>query len=211
MHCQNRTPYDLMWLGNTYQLLTCLRQAGEHPCVPSVLNAWTGHDKPLNPPWYDLSGYVTNEVGSKDGDFALSYAERTETSPVKVVILLYRKQPKGWAWRKAGTIKPLMDSSGKVVAYPSPINWLWDGRLAYAMVYLGQDPQHIEEVELWRCRKDGSRQDKWLSLPGAQPPDETPTTEVPKWVSVSANGKRVAFLRKDKVFVFEAEELAEAQ
>jgi len=195
-------PGSITWAGNGDQLLIDLKGAGEKPSRWSLVNIWNGKSTPCREPCFETnefgalhdlatstSGDIAAEVGLTEGPYA-GHGE----------IIIFHKQAPKRAWQQTGAIHPMTDSAGKVIACPKLVNWLFDGRLVYAMIYT----QGAKPVALWRCRADGSSASQWLELPDAQP---RPGYAITQWLTVSGNGKRVAFLREDKIFVFDASEM----
>lgn len=199
-------PGNMTWAGNTDRLLIDLKEAGEQPSRWSIVNIWNAKSVPCPKSCFDTKeeGILNDLASSKSGNIAaeLRVTEGPYKGSTEVVIL--RKRVQSWHWKQVGVIHPKLDSSGKVVAYPKLVNWLLDERLVYAMVSPQNDLDTMTTVELWLCGKDGSDQRKWFTLPNAQPAPDGMSFQ---WVSVSGNGKRVAFLRKNKVFVFDTKEL----
>lgn len=199
-------PGNMTWAGNTDRLLIDLKEAGEQPSRWSIVNIWNGKNVPCPKSCFETEeeGALDDLASSKSGNIAaeLRVTEGPYEGSKKVVIL--HKQAQSWRWKQVGVLHPKLDSPGKVVAYPKLVNWLLDERLVYAMLTFGDNPDTIRNVELWMCNKDGSNQKKWLMLPNGQ---HTFNETNYQWLSVSGNGKRVAFVQRGKVFVFDTQEL----
>lgn len=199
---------QVTWLGTSDKALAVVKVSGERPNTLVNLDVLRGKDKPFNAPWVNdlkrLPHYqgIISQSASAAGDFAVIFAADGKRED----IILYPRVNKELSWRKAGSITSRVDPSGELVARPMIVNWLSKERLAYAMIYKKQKSDSTGRVELWTCKRDGSDQKKWMDLPGAAPP--TYNAIGPGWLTVSANGKRIAFFRNDKVFVSDTDKLA---
>jgi hypothetical protein len=187
--------------------LAVAKVAGERPNELTVLDVITGKKRSFRAPWVrdlgKLTQYcgITSQAASASGDFAVVFAANGKRED----IVMYPRSDKKTSWRKAGTISSRLGPSGGVIARPKIVNWLADGRLVYAMLYYGPESTSLQRVELWTAKRDGFDQRKWLDLPGAAPPSYNKIGDA--WVTVSASGKRIAFFRDDRLYVFDADEL----
>ncbi len=194
---------DLTWSDNRDEIIAYMRDSVDLPGYMARINIWTGQSKPFDISW--LKEDTGKLSMSRYGDFAAEIEQGNKITG----IVLYTKSPMRGKWVKSGIVRPISDPTlKKTLARPKLLNWMLDGRLVYAMIYPGDTSGSIKNVELWTCRKDGSVQKKWLTVQDAEP---SSYYKWGQWLSVSANGKRVAFFRKDKVFVFDTRKLARSQ
>jgi hypothetical protein len=195
------------WIGSSEKVLANIKVAGERPNTLVIIDVVTGKERSFTAPWEnDLNRSrryhgITSQLASGVGDFAITFWENEKRAD----IILYSRVGNKLSWHRAGVIRSQISSSGEVVAHPMIVNWLSNGRLAYAMLYQKQERSSTALVELWTCKRDGTDQKKWVVLSGASPPSYNAIGL--GWLTVSANGKRIAFFRNDKAFMYDAKEL----
>jgi hypothetical protein len=192
-------PTIFCWYGNSEQVVANIKLAGDQPSFPALIKVKKGSYRPFTTPWKS----ATRVESSITGDFAVQTSSRVKAPSIQ----LYVKHPRKQSWNLEANITPLQGTSQTSAVLPMLINWLSDGRLVYAMIPRDNDKNDMGNTALWTCHKDGSFKKPWIKLSGASlPPYPTPGGQ---GISVSANGKRVAFFRKDKLLVYETAKLAD--